>query len=426
MSYIKIISGCLSQRIKDTLDHIISETQSGFLKGRYIGENTRFIYDILSFTELHNIPGLLVLIDFEKAFDSMSWSFIYKVLEFFGFGEYIIEWIKILNTKFKASILQSGFLSEQLDVERGCRQGDPVAPYLFIICAEILAIMIKQNKDIKGIVINDKEHKISQYADDTSLTLDGSSESLFSALETIEFFSSFSGLKINTSKTKIVWIGSKKFSDQVFHHTRSRWKLDWGSTTFTLLGINFSVNLCEITDMNYGIQIPKVIALIQQWKRRFLTPIGRVTVIKTLLIPKLNHLFISIPKPKKEIILLLCKLMFEFLWNSKVDKVRRNVTTQDYFSGGLKMVDINSFIISLKCSWIKRLTSCTSLSNKPWIDIFFAVNGKNSLVHLYDFGDTFVHKYLMNINNAFWKDVLESWLCYIKVYEKQDRFRNNY
>ena len=79
--------------------------------------------------------------------------------------------------------------------------------------------------------------------------------------------------------------------------------------TFSLLGINFSVNLSEITDMNYGIQIPKVIALIQQWKRRFLTLIGRVTVIKTLLIPKLNHLFISIPNPKQEIISLLCKLM---------------------------------------------------------------------------------------------------------------------
>ena len=103
--------------------------------------------------------------------------------------------------------------------------------------------------------------------------------------------------------------------------------------------------------MNYGIQIPKVIALIQQW-RRFLTPIGRVNVIKTLVIPKLHHLFISIPNPKKEIISLLCKAMFEFLWNSKVDKVRRNVITQDYFSGSQKMVDINSFIISLKWSWI--------------------------------------------------------------------------
>ena len=73
--------------------------------------------------------------------------------------------------------------------------------------------------------------------------------------------------------------------------------------------------------MNYGIQIPKVIALIQHWKRRFLTPIGRVTVIKTLLIPKLNHLFIYIPNPKKEIFSSLCKANFEFLWNSKVDKV---------------------------------------------------------------------------------------------------------
>ena len=64
--------------------------------------------------------------------------------------------------------------------------------------------------------------------------------------------------------------------------------------------------------MNYGIQIPKVIALIQQWRRRFLTPIGRVTVIETLLISKLSHLFISIPNSKKGIISLFCKPMFEF------------------------------------------------------------------------------------------------------------------
>ena len=145
----------------------------------------------------------------------------------------MLDWIKILNTNFKASVLQGGFLSEQLNIERGCRQGDPVAPYIFLLCVEILALLIKQNKDIKGIVINDKEHKLSQYADDTSLALDGTPKSLFAALDTIDFFSKFSGLKINTSKTKIIWIGSKKFSDEVFHH--SRWKLDWGCTDFNLL-----------------------------------------------------------------------------------------------------------------------------------------------------------------------------------------------
>lgn len=91
----KLISGCLSYRVRSTLDILISDTQSGFIKGRFIGENTRFIYDLMHFTEYKKIPGLLVLIDFEKAFDSISWSFIYKVLNFFGFGNYIIQWVKI-------------------------------------------------------------------------------------------------------------------------------------------------------------------------------------------------------------------------------------------------------------------------------------------------------------------------------------------
>lgn len=209
---------------------------------------------------------------------------------FLGFGKNIISWVKILNTNFKAAILQCGHLSDQFDIQRGCRQGDPIAPYLFLLCAEILAILIKQNTNIKGIIVNGKEHKITQYADDTTLTLDGSPESLFHSLDTLEFFSKFSGLKINSSKTKVVWIGSRKFSDQVFHHTR--WKLNWGCTTFNLLGIEFCVELDKITELNYNIQLPKILSLIQQWNRRVLTPVGRVTVAKTLILPKLNHLFI--------------------------------------------------------------------------------------------------------------------------------------
>ena len=64
----KMISGCISNRFKYILDSIISYTQSGFIKGRYIGENTRNINDLMYYTESHNIPGLLILIDFEKAF----------------------------------------------------------------------------------------------------------------------------------------------------------------------------------------------------------------------------------------------------------------------------------------------------------------------------------------------------------------------
>lgn len=138
-------------------------------------------------------------------------------------------------------------------------------------------------------------------------------------------------------------------------------------------------------------RLPPELLLMEQWKRRILTPIGRVTVIKSLLIPKLNHLFISLPTPKKEIVAFICKAFFEFLWKSKTDKVKRSLITQDYLSGGMKMVDVRSFITSLKCTWIKRLTC----SHKPWMDIFYALNGDDILQKLYDFGDSFVFDCLL-------------------------------
>ena len=81
----QIASGYIANRIKSVLDKLIDKDQTDFIKGRYIGENIRLIYDIMSYTEQHDIPGLLLLIDFEKAFDSLSWSFIDKVLNIFIF-----------------------------------------------------------------------------------------------------------------------------------------------------------------------------------------------------------------------------------------------------------------------------------------------------------------------------------------------------
>ena len=82
---------------------MIHTDQTGFIAGRYIGENIRLIYDIMQNTEQNNVPGLLLSVDFEKAFDSVSWS-----MEFFGFGNSIISWIKTFNNNIKLSVNQCG------------------------------------------------------------------------------------------------------------------------------------------------------------------------------------------------------------------------------------------------------------------------------------------------------------------------------
>ena len=131
-------------------------------------------------------------------------------------------------------------MSAFLNIERGCRQGDPLSPYLFVICAEFLATKIRKNKTIKGISINNIEFKISQYAYDTSAMLDGS---LNQTLEELSRFSKISGLNINFDKTQLVWIGSEKFSTRSI---KAKWKLSWGNNQFKLLGILFN------TDFNPG------------------------------------------------------------------------------------------------------------------------------------------------------------------------------
>ena len=108
----KLASSCIAERFKSVLPLLINSDQTGFIPGRYIGENTRLIYDLLVFTEEKDIPGILLLIDFEKAFDSISWNFIENVLDFFNFGSSIKHWVKTFYTNIKSAVTQNCFNSD--------------------------------------------------------------------------------------------------------------------------------------------------------------------------------------------------------------------------------------------------------------------------------------------------------------------------
>ena len=129
-----IASSALGIKLQKVLHKLISSTQSGFMSNRFIGKGTRLIYDIMHYTQYNEIPGLLMIIDFQRAFDSVSWKFLYTILPLFGFKQDFCKWIKILTTNVKAAVLQSGILSDFFDIQRGCRQGDPIlATYFYFV-----------------------------------------------------------------------------------------------------------------------------------------------------------------------------------------------------------------------------------------------------------------------------------------------------
>ena len=181
--------------------------QSGFLKERYIGENIRTIADIIDYTSLRNKPGIILLIDFEKAFDTIKWSFIVKSLEHFNFGQDFIKWIKVIYHDIESTVINNGHTAGFFKLQRGIRQGCPISPYLFILAAEVMANGIRNNDKIHGIIIGSTEIKLSQLADDTSIFV-SDFESVQAVLDTLESFYKLSGLKMNVDKTIGKCIGS--------------------------------------------------------------------------------------------------------------------------------------------------------------------------------------------------------------------------
>lgn len=203
----KIFSKALSKRIQPCMNKIISEDQTGFIRGRTIGTNIMNTQTIIEHSEISSNSGFLLAVDYAKAFDSIRWSLLYKALESFGFGEFIIKSIKLLFQDIKTSITNNGFSSGYFHPTRGIRQGCCSSPSLFVIAVELMAIMIRKNTQIKGIQTATKSTIISQYADDTTIFV-SDYPSLRAAILTLHQFANWSGLKINLHKSHLLLLGN--------------------------------------------------------------------------------------------------------------------------------------------------------------------------------------------------------------------------
>lgn len=104
----KLLQHALQIELKLFLICLIHDSQTGFIKGRFIRENTRMIYDVIDVAQDKHIPGMILLMNFEKAFDSISWKFIYNTLHYFNFGPDLIKWVSVLYNRTKLCVIQNG------------------------------------------------------------------------------------------------------------------------------------------------------------------------------------------------------------------------------------------------------------------------------------------------------------------------------
>ena len=343
----KILAYIIANRIQKVINKLVNQDQSAYIGGRFIGNNARFLVDLIEWAETQKKRGMIICIDFRKAFDSLNWDFMFATLRNFGFGSNFINMIKTIYNGPTLTIKNNGHFSEELQLQKGIRQGCPASALLFTLCVEILWKAINQNKEVKGINIDEHEVKMVQHADDTSLTLNGE-DSLLHALNTIQQFSDVSGLKLHLGKTAGILLGESKDSAEKIHG------VSFTNEPIKCLGIYIGHNKTDCENLNWKPKIEDTQKLFESWKKRKLTLFGKVQVINALVVSKFVYNFTILDVPDW-VVTDLKKSIFDFLW--KKDFIKRTVLYAKIKDGGLNIVDVNTKIESLKASWVSRIVN---------------------------------------------------------------------
>ena len=211
----KILTRILCWRMKGVMHEIVSPENTGFAPGRFIGENSILTKLIQAYLDEEDLPGALVFLDMEKAFDRVSWDFMHKSLEALGFGVDFRGMIRTLydcNNPQKRRVVINGHTGAYFPLGCSVAQGCPLSPLLFLCIAESITRAINANGSIQGMMIGDHEIKLSQFADDTMLALEDTEQSWEATKVELHLYSLAAGQLLNVTKTEAVLAGSLRRS----------------------------------------------------------------------------------------------------------------------------------------------------------------------------------------------------------------------
>ena len=360
----KIITKVLACRLQAVISTLIHPNQSGFLKGRNISHHIRLIDEIIDFSGKTNKKGLVLSLDFQKAFDSITKESILGALQKFNFGPFFTSLIQTIMTNTESSVQNGGWISRFFLTERGIRQGCCVSPLLFVLVVEMLAIKIRGNVRIKGITLPGQESnmstgfKILQYADDATLILKGERD-LELALKDIEDFYFVSGLKLNRKKSHGLWIGADAQSP------KTPGDITWvkEGQCIKILGIYFNASEeASLIDLNWKNKIDKVQNIIARWQRRNISLYGKIIIAKTFLLSQFTYILQALALPLT-VLNTIDSMIFKFLWKKKVsntrafEKVKRVVLCKNITEGGLNMISVKDQQKVFLLKWLQRVVT---------------------------------------------------------------------
>ncbi|GJW08951.1 RNA-directed DNA polymerase, eukaryota [Tanacetum coccineum] len=266
----KVITKILQSRLSLVISDLISDVQTAFLPNRQILDGPFIINELLSRCHHKKQRAMIFKVDFAKAYDSIRWDYLEDVLCSFGFGSKWRSWIRGCLTSSMASILVNGSPTSEFQFHRGLKQGDPLAPYLFILVMESLHLSFSRVIDagiFTGIRI-DPTTMISHlfYADDAVFIGEWSQENLNGIMQMLRCFSLLSGLSINIKKSHILGVG---IPSSLVNEAASRLGCSVMKVPFKYLGITVGGNTSLVK--SWDDTIYKLKSRLSKWKLKTLS-----------------------------------------------------------------------------------------------------------------------------------------------------------
>ncbi|GKV44689.1 hypothetical protein SLEP1_g51849 [Rubroshorea leprosula] len=357
----KILAKLLANRLKEVLEGVIGEQQMAFIRGRQLMDGVVIANEMIDEAKKKKKKSFMLKIDFEKAYDKVSWNFLEYMMKRMGFSETWRNWIKECLKTCLVSVLVNGSPTRQFSISRGLRQGDPLSPFLFTIIAEGLNGLISTASKkglLEGVEMGPRGFKVThlQYADDTILFGKATEENIWAMKGILRAFELVSGLKINFNKSQLMGLCVEEGWVE---------KMAWvlcckkGSLPFKYLGIPIGGCSRKLSFWKPLVDIFK--KKLSTWKGRYLSLGGRITLMNSVL-SNLPVFWMSVYLIPKGTLLLLDKIRRRFLWGGteegkRVNWVKWGRVCKDKERGGLGVKDLRKFNMALLGKWWGRLVS---------------------------------------------------------------------
>lgn len=279
----KLATKMIVNRLKPLLADIISPAQASFIPGRQIIDNVVIVQEVLhSMAEKRKRKWMMIKIDLEKAYDRINWVFLRSMLELAQFPPSLIEVIMHCQTGGSMELLLNGSKAGKFTPTRGIRQGDPLSPYLFVICMELLTHIIEtevENGSWRPISVGGVQLSHIFFADDLILFAEASTDQGEIVKRCLDKFCSVSGEKVNFDKSNVLFARSVPTNTK--NEVSSVLSIPVTSEFQNYLGVPLACG--RMTASRYNYLLDKVSSRLTGWQMKTLSFAGRVTLANSVL-----------------------------------------------------------------------------------------------------------------------------------------------